>query len=686
VNDDVIVGYTNLTVGNWYYIAVDNYYSGYRGSFTLCIDDAVDYDYYEGAKELADVTNWCSADAEYTTIGATPDKNAATCWNTSPNFNRWFKFQASNTEKITFTILSGGSYGTLRGINVALWESDGITQLACNRYVGVNDNVSIQAAGLTEGDWYYISVDNYYSGYRGSFSLCIDDGRVRWNGSVDNDWANGGNWNGGFIPSSLDDIILETGLPNYPEINSGADGNVKSLLLESGTKLTIPSGKALTVVNNVDLEADASGFGSLLDEGTLNYDGTKSSAQSYLSVDQWHLVSAPVSGAKSSVYLDIYLKYFTESDSSWNYITSLNYNLTPGSGFAAWAASWLTGSTTVTYEGAFNSGDVVVSGLTYNTGMGFGDGWNLVGNPYPSAVEWNTNWTTNDITSTIYVYDGSSGQYLNWNRITAMGTKNNGDIPPGQGFWVKADGASPAMTIPQSERKHTSQSFYKDSEANVLRLIASGNNYSDQLIVHFNNSATEEFDSDFDAYKLMGNAAAPQMFVITNSDDLLAMDVLPTAKDVTVDVGFKVGETGTYTLVAKDIFSFAESTDIFLEDLSNEKMFNLKKTPVYEFYATTDDNELRFKLHFKFTDGSISINDDMKSSPVIFAVDDEVVVQLPEAMSGDIHIYDLMGQLIVSEQGYENSFNRIKLNIKSGIYIVKFINTTEVYSEKVFIK
>ncbi|MEZ5198093.1 MAG: hypothetical protein R2764_17395 [Bacteroidales bacterium] len=115
----------------------------------------------------------CSADAEYTTIGATPDRNAAGCWNTSPNYNRWFKFQATSPF-VTLTIKRGGTFGTIRRINAAIWESDGITEVACNRYVGDYDNVVVGFTNLTVGNWYYISVDNY-SGYRGTFTICMDN-------------------------------------------------------------------------------------------------------------------------------------------------------------------------------------------------------------------------------------------------------------------------------------------------------------------------------------------------------------------------------------------------------------------------------------------------------------------------------------------------------------------------------
>ncbi len=495
--DDVTAGSITLTVGNTYYISVDNNYSGYRGTFTLCVDNGVDYDYYEGAKIIPDISNWCSNNAEYTTIGATPDKNPGSCWNTNPDYNRWFAFQATNTQKVTITVLRGGVYGTIQRINAALWQADGITQLACNRYVNNGDNITIQIAGLTEGNWYYLSVDNNYSAYRGTFTLCFDDGRMQWTGNVDTDWDEPGNWSYAYVPTFFDDILIPNGVTNYPETNTGINGTVNSILMEPGTRLTIPTGKALTITNDFDMESDMSEMSSMIDMGTINYDASKASYQCYLSEDQWHLVSSPVSTAQSGVFTDIYLKYFTELDSTWTYIVPTNYSLQPGQGFSAWASSALTGNTTVTYEGGFNTGDQVPPQLTYNVGLGTGDGWNLIGNPFPSAVEWNTNWATNDIDASIYVYDGGSGQYLTWNRNLGVGTMPNGDIPPAQGFWVKANGSSPSITIPHNERVHTSQGFYKSKSSNGIELSIKGNGLSDKLIVYFNNSATEEFDTEY---------------------------------------------------------------------------------------------------------------------------------------------------------------------------------------------
>ncbi|MCD6201936.1 MAG: CUB domain-containing protein, partial [Bacteroidales bacterium] len=172
---DISLGSAGLTPGEWYYISVDNYNNaGYRGTFTLCVDDSVNNDFKAGAIELTDFNNWCSGNAAYTTMNASPDESRGSCWNTGPNFNVWFKFQATSSD-INITLKTGGDEGTLRYPYIALWD-DSSNEIACARYAGSYSDLSIGSTSLVPGNWYYISVDNYNNvTYRGTFTLCIDN-------------------------------------------------------------------------------------------------------------------------------------------------------------------------------------------------------------------------------------------------------------------------------------------------------------------------------------------------------------------------------------------------------------------------------------------------------------------------------------------------------------------------------
>ncbi|HRN43111.1 MAG TPA: hypothetical protein PK649_13720, partial [Vicingus sp.] len=168
---DVEISKSGLTIGNTYYVSVDNLSgAGFRGTFTLCIDDKATYDEISGAIEIIHSSNNCSPNAAYSTVHATADGNAGSCWENGPNYTRWFKFVATTTE-VTLDLKVGGVEGTLQHPNMALWESDATTEVKCVRRINATTDVQISTSGLTIGNTYYVSVDNYVGlNYRGTFT------------------------------------------------------------------------------------------------------------------------------------------------------------------------------------------------------------------------------------------------------------------------------------------------------------------------------------------------------------------------------------------------------------------------------------------------------------------------------------------------------------------------------------
>jgi hypothetical protein len=196
--------------------------------------------------------------------------------------------------------------------------------------------------------------------------------------------------------------------------------------------------------------------------------------------------------------------------------------------------------------------------------------------------------------------------------------------------------------------------------------------------------ATEDFDSEFDAYKIPGIVEAPQMYAV-EGDYNLSMDILPVKEEVVVPVNFTVGAEGKYTITANDVQNFAEGTDIYLEDLTEGKMIYLNETTVYEFNASPLDNADRFKLHFGFKSGFEEAEPDV-ATVKIYSAQKDVYVVVPESVSGDIEVYDIMGQLVVRKSAISGTLNKIRIHDGSGIYIVRMMDAGNIYSEKVFIK
>jgi hypothetical protein len=445
-------------------------------------------------------------------------------------------------------------------------------------------------------------------------------------------------------------------------------------------QFTNNAGKTFTVSGSALFEADDSGTASFIDLGTATF-SNQQSVECYLSQDQWHMVSAPINNALSDVFTGIYLTYFDESNYSWHYITSLNYDLTEGRGFMAWSASGSTGNATVLYNGNLNTGNISVTGLSYTASQPQADrGWNMVGNPYPSSVKWTDNWSRTDVDATIYVYDyGTSGNYLTYN-TSGTGTLPNGNIAPGQGFWIKVSSVNASLTIPQSERLHSSQSFYKEDNMNEIHISVTGNGYSDKMIVQFNEEATEGFDSEFDAWKLKGDEQAPQLYSMFG-DDGLTVNALPFDENKVIPIAFETGANTSYQLSFGD-FEF-NGNNVWLEDRKTGEILEVTSGMTYDFDATVNDDIHRFNLHFG---NSLSYDEMINGNVSVYSFDSKIYISSENEIAGTVSVYDLTGKVMFTKKVSGNNLYTIPVNLKTGLYIVKLFGEDDIVSQKVYIK
>ncbi len=508
--------------------------------------------------------------------------------------------------------------------------------------------------------------------------------------------------NGGYITGTSSSYIKFSGSGDMSVKSPTADrtvfGNVEVDFTSSSYELAIEDDSYVTIDGNLTLndslviEASSSGMGSLITNGSIT--GSRAIVEQYLTQDQWHMVSSPVSSAKAEVYAGSYMLKWSEPDSTWSYITSLTEPLNVTQGYFLWSSSSISSPTDVAFRGMINTGDQTVSGLSYNNGSGEGHGWNLVGNPYPSTLEWTSSWTKSGIDATIYVYNGTN--YLTWNyNLGGYGTKTDGSIPPTQGFWVKANSSSPSLTIPNSERIHSSQAFYKGSEEimnGFLTITVKGNIHSDQIILGMCESATNQFDPKLDAYKIYGIVESPQMYALAGEDKFCVSVFKPVESKKVIPLGIKAGSDGNYTFTFEGIDGIDPLLAVYLEDkapsFTTQKLIDLRKTNAYNFNMVPGAEEQRFNIHFIKT-GNLNPYEtsglDKSGCASIYAVQKEVYVKCQSDGPARVTVYDLLGKEILSDDILPYQLNRITVNTGSGFYIVKLVTGRVVESAKVFI-
>ncbi|OQX80169.1 MAG: hypothetical protein B6D61_02375 [Bacteroidetes bacterium 4484_249] len=467
-----------------------------------------------------------------------------------------------------------------------------------------------------------------------------------WTGAIDNNWSLAGNWIPNGIPGIEDDITIPSEPENQPIVNSGADCH--NLVLESGASLTIQS--------------DASGTGSLITTGNITNNGTIT-VQRYFSGNDmdWHLVSSPVTDATAGVFTDMYLQRFDEADDQYYEITDPTHQLTVMYGYGLY--STLGANNSVSFNGTLNTG---IQSMACKPN---GQGWFLLGNPYPSSINWEAVTIPTGISNEVHYIEAATGADLSY--VQGTGGTGSQFVPPMQGFFVKAFSQA-TLTIDDNVRSHSGAgNFYKSNPENLLVLQAAGNDFINDTWIHFNENAGVEHDGQFDAYKRIteSNPELPQIYSITPTGEKLSVNGLPETESVSV--GFIAGTSGVYTISAiKTDFPI-----VILEDLLTGYKTDLLNNS-YSFNHNQGNTEERFIVHFT----PLAVPENGFAQFNIFSVNNQIHINGVE--EGEVIVYNTMGQQIYSGQVKPV----IDINgHKPGAFIVKVISGKNVITRKVML-
>lgn len=452
--------------------------------------------------------------------------------------------------------------------------------------------------------------------------------------------------------------------------------NIKVL---SGTTLKISGGDLL-------LKSDANGDASLIDLGNVTYTGGgESKVERYLTNGKWHLISAPVAETFAAQFQNDFLQFHDEETNNWFDITSVGDELLPGKGYSLWTIDGAP--TTEVFSGITHTGDQSFS--FSQTGQGF----NLIGNPYPSTLDWDAVTIPSELNGAIWLFDptvGDNGIYKYY--IFGGGGANTTTqyISSGQGFFVRATGGAGTLTLQNDDRVHGGQAFYKSGYSNeMLVLKATGNNITTQTAIRFNPDATPQVDRLYDVNKILSNSSDVPVVYTKCENQLMAINTLPAiAGNETVPVYFQAGLNGTYSFSATEMESLGDEVPVFLEDISMNYMQDLRANPDYSFAYTTGATK-EFMVHFKDVTGIELPEDTGKLAVNCFLMNHILHVNFKDANSENgrvdatISVHGITGQQILVKESSQ-LVNEIPFAGSQSIYIVTIITNEGIYSTKVY--
>ncbi len=471
-----------------------------------------------------------------------------------------------------------------------------------------------------------------------------------------------------------------------------------SMIVSPGVDITVGPGVTLDIGGEkLLLQDDYSNAPSFLQYGNVSFSGGgESTVEQYLHADNWHMVSSPMQDEVIEAYLWHYLAQYHEYDDSWTYLNMpLTIPLNVGEGYFAWKYTIDPNGNNppspdfVELSGTMNYQDV---NLTLgNTVASPNTGWNLIGNPFPVAINWNghADWNLTNVGATMYIMDNfGGGNYVNFNYSTGIGSNPNGGyVASTQGFWVRtADttGVAASLTIPASQRFHDNASFMKSGNESVseqLLLKVEGNGHWDKTIIGFYGDATSNFDPDYDGEYFYPIEKVLSMYSVVFGE-MYSLNELPSIEQHTVvPLNFESRVETEYTLSADWLDRFPADQPIYLEDKQDGVFHDLRSNPVYKFTSSPDDNYQRFNIHFD--DGS---NQEVAIGDInIFSWQQTIFVDVPFEISGDIFVYDISGRVIAKAQANMGR-NELTMANAKGNYIVRLIANEGVTTKKVYIK
>jgi len=493
---------------------------------------------------------------------------------------------------------------------------------------------------------------------------------------------------------------------------SAPNANVGALIIQPGASLDFLPNCGLTATGPTTISdaqafkvlANATGIGSFIDNGTINYGALGSaSVETYLansaSVGSYfiHQIGPTVNdpafqtangfpgvnlAAFDIVTLGTYAYFYQEVSNTWQNIFDPNTLVPSAKGLILSTAD--ASNHLLTMNGNLNTG---VLTLPYPLGHS-GNNVELISNPYPSSIDFDVFFATNGgtIGNTYYIWDPTIGNYGTY--TSATGGSLTDKIVPGQGFFVTTTAAAPVV-FNNGQRVHSTGPLVKDMTPYLLTLEAAGNTFKDYSLIHFGDGATYNYDELYDAHKwpsVFDNATE----ISTQSSDLeaLCMNSNPLLGDglVSIPMNFKCGAEATYTITASGIETFDAGTQIYLEDLvAGGEWYNLVENQVYQFSATPGDLQNRFIVHFF---GPTGINDPDGASLVnIYGWgQDAYIVNRGTETIKEYVAYDVMGRELHRGTLPNNTVNKVTIGDVSAYYIVKVITKEgRIYTDKVYI-
>ncbi len=372
-----------------------------------------------------------------------------------------------------------------------------------------------------------------------------------------------------------------------------------------------------------------------------------------------------------------------------------NYHTTPG---------YNTGATPIVFQGTFTG--VPHNGTINLTLSTAGNGYNAVGNPYPSAINVADFFAANQDNivdgSALYFWrkknDASVSSYATLTTLaytannveggdTGSGFFNAGDesnwqINAGQGFIVQVD--NPSLVFNNEMRRGSSNGQFfrtsQDIEASRYWLNLSGGQAFSQIAVGYTPMGTLGLDYALDGKVVEGGDLT---FYSVEAGNKLAIQARPDfASNDAVALGFIANNAGTYQISLNQFDGLFGDQNIYLEDLATGTTHNLKEG-AYSFSTESGVFDNRFRVVYQTTLGVTqpSLSADQV---VVVSNNGRLDINSGALQMNAVKVYDVRGRLLHQAEVNANHYT-VNGMVADGVLLLQIDTTAGTLSKKTII-
>ncbi|MFH1000530.1 MAG: T9SS type A sorting domain-containing protein [Bacteroidota bacterium] len=600
---------------------------------------------------------------------------------------------------------TGGSYGVynewITGSSIGYGVPQNVTIQTSGTNVSLNANKSILGTLTISNGSILTSGTHVISG---DGAVTVNDGGTLKVGSTSVSGAIAGNLTntGGLTLSSGSTVEF-----NGSAAQTIASRTFSNLTINNASGVTMGSDASVTVGNTFTnsagssfvVESDASNSGSLI---MANYTGSGTfTYKRYMPDAVWHMLGSPLSGQTiNSGFVSgnslTGMKHYIEGDDNW----STDYASTPPDAAFTLAKGYATkrsASGTVDLTGTPNTAAISDIALTRTN-----FGWNLLSNPFTSAIAANTQGdATNNLISinssgvldpnytALYIWDGTAYKIINHASGSPTASLVQDYLQVGQGFFVKSKLGGGTFSITPAMQSHQTGIAFKSNPIQLASIVLNAEKNTSKIStqISYKENMNRGLDIGYDAGLMKGNPsfALYSRLVEDNGVDF-GIQCLPAEyDDLVVPIGLDA-KSGDIIKFTAQSFNLPEEYNVFLEDR------------VLGIYTNLSINDASYSVQLNSDakgTGRFFVRTSMESALGIANLDNgnpfkvftrpnhnQIVIHGEANTNTIVRIYSISGKQITSFSLKQSTENLVQFNEEAGVYIVKISNEQGTYTQK----